>query len=108
MKKKMMLFTVIALLVGGVGCEKEICNNDCYIGEVIQLRGKCNSIIAITSSPEGGLSIGETIAFNPEMVNQDLIIGDIVRFKIIQYEKWNGTATADCIWATFTATIETL
>ncbi|MDD4427167.1 MAG: hypothetical protein PHG64_02085 [Paludibacter sp.] len=108
MKTKTFLFFVIALfLMGmGVGCEKEKNELDCYTGKIIQLKGKCNSIVKITSAPKNGLSIGETVSFNSDLLNQDLKIGSIIEFKIIQYEKWNGPATADCIWPTYIANIE--
>ena len=109
MKTKTTVFTMIVpllLLVGGMGCEKENNNADCYIGKVIQIRGKCNDIIEITSAPKNGLPVGQTITFNPDLFSQELKIGSMIKFKIVKYEKWEGPGTADCIWPAYIGNVE--
>ena len=101
------VFLLFFLIVAG-------CNNDgqypsCYEGKVVSLNhgDGCNNIIEIVKAINNdGLSTGSTITFNPDLYEGTLKVGDVVYFKIIQYEKWVGPGTANCLWPGFIGQIE--
>jgi hypothetical protein len=67
----------------------------------------CQNIIEITEPAENGnLVKNTTISFNPDLYEGTLKVGDVVFFKILEYEQWIGPATADCLWPQFAASIE--
>lgn len=109
MKTTLLKISFIFLLLSlmGAGCEKE--EELVYKGKVVSLNNGngCNNIIEVVSSVNNGsLTIGATLTFDPESYKGKLNEGDVVRFKIIQYEEWSGHATANCLWPQFTAQIE--
>lgn len=110
MKTKTILFavTILALLIIGAGCDEKDKNIDYYSGEIISLNkgDGCFDIINIKQAPNDGLPIGTYIAFSTNMLEKDLKIGDIVQFRINNYEEWAGPATAACTWPTYSASIE--
>ncbi|HHT23121.1 MAG TPA: hypothetical protein GXZ87_07405 [Bacteroidales bacterium] len=109
MRKGTILFTVIALflLIGGVGCEKDI-QNDCYSGIIVSLneRNACNDIVKIDKSIDNGLSVGTNLAFYSGLFDRKLEIGETIYFKVLSYEKWVGPANASCLWPHYVAQIE--
>ena len=96
---------IVALLLG-VGCEKEKDNINWYEGTVLQLKGRCMAIVKITSAPKNGLTVGHTITFNPDFFDGELKIGSSFEFKVIEYEKWEGPAIAECLWPFYVGYIE--
>jgi len=100
------LFLLVILPV--TGCKKET-NPDCYKGKVVSLNNGdgCNNILEIIECPDGAeLSIGSTTTFDPTLAISKINKGDLISFKIIQYNKWTGPANAACLWPEFTAQIE--
>lgn len=90
MKAKFTLFTIIALLLMMcvMGCEQD---STCYQGKIISLNnGACYNIIKIEKSISQGLPVNSTISFDPNLYDGQLEVGDIVYFKIIEYEEWTG------------------
>ncbi|MGQ7868299.1 hypothetical protein [Sunxiuqinia sp. sy24] len=104
--------TIILLLFSlmGAGCEEDDERDPlCYQGKIVSLNqgDGCQNIIEIVKTiKDGELEAGNTMTFNPELYEATLKVGDVVYFKIIQHEDWAGPATADCLWAQFTAQIE--
>ena len=110
MKKKMILFTVITLLIMivGMGCEIET-PKDCYSGTIVSLnesRNGCNNIVRIDKALENGIPTGTTLAFNASVFDKKLKLGETIYFKVINYERWVGPATADCLWPYYMARID--
>jgi hypothetical protein len=101
------LFLLVFVL--GAGCNKDERDPKYYKGKVVSLNhgnGCSNIIEIIVTINNGGLPIGSTITFDPKLYKENLIEGDIVYFKIIQYEEWVGFGTANCLWPKYTAQIE--
>ncbi len=96
MKTKLILFAVIALLLGGMGCEKKTLT-EYYIGKVITLEindvnlQKQLGIIEIQKSIPNGLPIGSAIVFDELSIEKDLKVGDILNFTIIKATGWLPT-----------------
>ncbi|WP_026475022.1 hypothetical protein [Alkaliflexus imshenetskii] len=112
MKITISKISVFLLLISlmGAGCEKDEKRDSlCFQGEVISLNqgDGCQNIIKITkSTKDSEFEVGNTISFDPDLYGGTLKVGDVVYFKIIQYEDWEGPATAYCLWPKFTARIE--
>lgn len=107
MKKLIMLITVI--IISFLGCEKKSDNIDNYLGEVLTLNNEppcIFDVIVIKQTPLGGLPAGTRITFNSNDLEEDLEIGDIVRFRINYHVEWTGPATAICLWPHYSASIE--
>ncbi|WP_372935987.1 hypothetical protein [Mariniphaga sediminis] len=99
----------LCLLLLGAGCEKDERDSFCYQGKVITLNlgDGCPNIIKITEPVENGnLVKNATISFNPDLYEGTLKVGDVVLFKVLEYEQWVGPATANCLWPEFTGQIE--
>ncbi len=91
------------------GCEDKRHDPYCYTGKVVSLNygNGCNNILEIVEpANKGDLLIGSSMTFNPELSSKILNLGDIIYFKIIQFEEWEGPANAMCLWPQFTAQIE--
>jgi hypothetical protein len=92
------------------GCKDDIRDSQCYEGEVVLLNNGsgCNNIIEIVKTiNDGGLSVGNTISFNPDLNVKILKIGDVVYFKVIEYESFGThTSSQPCSFPQFTASIE--
>ncbi|HRC90219.1 MAG TPA: hypothetical protein PK910_09410 [Bacteroidales bacterium] len=104
-------FFILIILIMGTGCEDDKRDPLCYKGKVISLNygDGCYNIIEITETPtnyDEELSTGTTLTFNPESYRGKINIGDVVYFKIIQYEDWVGPAYANCLWPKYTARLE--
>jgi len=94
----------------GAGCEDEERDPLCYQGKVVNLNkgDGCQNIITITQTAENGeLATNATISFNPDLYQGPLEVGDIVYFKIIEYEEF-GThiSTQPCAFPQFAASVE--
>lgn len=101
------LFVLVFVL--GTGCNKVERDPNYYKGKVVSLNhgdGCYNLIEIIKTINNGGLPIGSTISFGPKSYKGNLIEGDIVYFKIIQYEEWVGFGYANCLWPQYTAQVE--
>lgn len=102
------LLLICAVLLGK-GCKDIEQDLFCYQGKVVTLnQGEgCNNIIEIIEPAKNGeLSAGVTISFDPNLYSLALEVGDVVSFKIVQYEEWVGPATADCLWPQYIAQID--
>jgi hypothetical protein len=112
MKTIILKFNTFLLVVSlmGVGCEKDEKRDPlCFQGEVVSLNqgDGCQNIIRITKNTKDSVpEVGNTTSFDPDLYGGTLKVGDVVYFKIIQYEDWEGPATAYCLWPKFTARIE--
>ncbi len=114
--KKIKLFTIFLLLLPlcvamlGTGCEKNERDLLCYQGKVVSLNkgNGCQNIIKITETvKDGGLAAGTTISFNPDLYGGTLKVGDIVYFKVIEYEEFgNIFMYANCSSPQYAALIE--
>lgn len=110
--KKVILKTGIIFLImllAGAGCDNDKQYIHCYEGEVVSVNqgNGCDYIIKILKTPNNHeLPIGTTLAFDPELYKEELNMGDIVYFNIIQYEDWVGPATANCLWPKYAAQIK--
>lgn len=98
------------MILLGTGCEDEEQDPLCYQGRVISLNkgDGCQNIITITQTAENGeLATNATISFNPDFYEGTLKVGDIVYFKIIEYEEF-GTciSTQPCTFPQFAASVE--
>ncbi len=101
------IFLFLSLM--GAGCDDDERDSLCYQGKVVSLNkgNGCNNIIEIVKTINNGeLPVGTTITFDPELYGEKLNEGDVVYFKIIQYEEWVGPSNALCLWPQFTARIE--
>jgi hypothetical protein len=101
-------FVILFLFVMGAGCEDEQ-DPLCFKGRVISLNNGdgCNNIIEIIETPYiGELAVGTTLTFDLESYGGKIHKGDVVYFKVIQYETWIGPAYANCIWPKYTASLE--
>jgi hypothetical protein len=99
----------LCVVLLGTGCEKDKRDSFCYQGKVVTLNqgDGCQNIIEITKSAENGsLAKDATLSFNPDLYEGTLKVGDIVLFKVFEYEQWVGPATANCLWPEFTGQIE--
>lgn len=99
----LMLFALM-----GAGCEKEE-DLRCYKGKVVSInqQNSCHNIIEIIEIAKGSeLMAGNTISFETASYKGALKIGNIVFFKIIEYEDWVGPATANCLWPQYVGQIE--
>jgi len=114
--KKLKLLTTFLLLLPlcmillGTGCEDEEQDPLCYQERVVSLNkgDGCQNIITITQTAENGeLATNATISFNPDFYEGTLKVGDIVYFKIIEYEEF-GTriSTQPCTFPQFAASVE--
>jgi hypothetical protein len=98
------LFFLFSLLQG---CEDK--RHDCYTGKVVSLNmgAGCQNILKIVEpANKSDLPKGSTLTFDPKLSSKILNLGDIVYFKIIQFEEWEGFINAMCLWPQFTAQIE--
>jgi hypothetical protein len=100
-----LLFTLM-----GAGCEKDERDPLCYQGKVVSLNqgSGCQNIIEIVETiKDGELEAGNTISFNPELYGTTLKVGDIVYFKVIEYEEFGShLSTQPCAFPKFAASIE--
>ena len=101
MKTKLILFMVIALLLGGVGCEREKINENCYEGKILYLSEECFNIIEITVAPKDGVPVGHTISFNPDLFNKKLKEGAIVHIEITNFREWDYPIASPCVYPTY-------
>lgn len=112
MKTILKISSVFLLLIAmGAGCEKENERDPlCYQGKVVALNqadGCQNIIIIIKKAKNGRLEDGNTISFNPNLCGDTLKIGDVVYFKVIEYEEFdNSISTQPCVFPQFAASIE--
>ncbi|GAB1450666.1 hypothetical protein MASR2M47_07220 [Draconibacterium sp.] len=115
--RKLNLVTLFQLLfpfcvvILGAGCEKEEDRDPlCYQGMVVSLNqgDGCSNIIRIIKSTKGGaLEAGNTISFNPDLYGVTLKDGDVVYFKVIEYEEFGDIiSTQPCAFPQFAALIE--
>lgn len=110
MKTKTILLTVTSLflLVVMAGCDGGNRNIDYYSGEIITLNNGdgCYDILKVKQSPENGFPAGTTISFYVGAENGKFKIGETIWFKVKYYEKWTGSASAMCLWPSYSASIE--
>lgn len=112
MKSALLKISIILLFLGfmGAGCEKDERNPLCYQGKVVSLNqgSGCQNIIEIVETIKNGeLEAGTTISFNPDLYEGTLKIGDVVFFKVIEYEEFgNPISTQPCTFPQFAALIE--
>ncbi|HRC89909.1 MAG TPA: hypothetical protein PK910_07825 [Bacteroidales bacterium] len=84
-------FFILIILIMGAGCEDDKRDSSCYEGKVISLNQQtgCQNIIEISKTPfDGELSVGTTISFNPVLYGNKLTVGDLVSFKVLEYEEF--------------------
>jgi hypothetical protein len=101
------LFVLLLFMMGG-GCDGDL-DPLCFKGRVISLNNGdgCNNIIEIIETPyDGELSVGITLTFDLESYGGKIYNGDVVYFKVIQYDTWIGPAYANCIWPKYNALLE--
>ncbi|MDP3916076.1 MAG: hypothetical protein Q8R96_20290 [Bacteroidota bacterium] len=100
-----LLFTLM-----GAGCEKDERDPLCYQGKVVSLNqgSGCQNIIEIVETiKDGELEVGNTISFNPDLYVGTLKVGDVVYFKVIEYEEFgNPISTQPCTFPQFASSIE--
>lgn len=110
MKTNKLLLTILFLfiLMGMGGCDNKDYPTDYYKGKIITLNkgDGCFDLIEIQQSVENGLNVGVRITFNRESHDKDFKEGDIVYFKIIDYQEWDGFAFAYCLWPAYVTIIE--
>ena len=108
MKAKIILVaTIILILFGGsMGCEEV--PSDYYKGKIIVLNNHVayTDIIEIQQSVDNGLAIGQTISVGVLLTDKGYKLNDVVYFKIVHYQKWEGPDTTDHLWPGYTGTIE--
>ncbi len=100
---------VLLLAFPGAGCENNERDIDCFKGEVVQLNkgdGCMNMIHIIETNLNSSLETGVSISYNPNGFDKELMMGEIVYFKIKSYEKYTGYVTANCRCPEYTAIIE--
>ena len=99
-----LLLLFLAIVVEG--CENDKKNPQCYQGKVVSLNNShgCNNIIEILQTNDNDdsmLTVGARITFNPDLYGDKIELGEIVYFKILEYEEWEGFATTECLWPNF-------
>lgn len=94
--------------MGMGGCDNKDYPTDYYKGKIITLNkgDGCFDLIEIQQSVENGLNVGVRITFNRELHDKDFKVDDVVYFKIIDYQKWEGFVNGLCIGPTYGAIIE--
>lgn len=95
--KAVLFFTItLFLLMGNIGCEQD--SNVYYQGKVISLNNGsgCYNLILITKSIPHGLSVNSTIAFDTQLYNGQIKVGDVVFFKFKNFVEWTGDLTMVC------------
>lgn len=107
MKTKTFLFTLITmfLLIGGMGCEKDV---SYYSGTIVTLDSNngCFDIIRIDEAPQDGLGIKTTISFNANSLSTNLKLNDVMKFEIISYQKLIDTQSTLCPHPDYNAIIK--
>ncbi len=96
----------ISLIAIGTGCKDDV---QYYEGKVTSLNANgngCYNIIQITRSISHGLPVNATINFGLNTFNRNLKIGETVHFDLINYSKWEGPATAQCLWPEYTGELK--
>lgn len=112
MKITILKISVFVLLFSlmGAGCDDNEPDPQCYQGKVVSLNqgSGCQNIIEIVKTiKDGELAVGTTISFNPELYGATLKVGDIVYFKVLEYEEFgNPISTQPCTFPQFAALIE--
>ncbi|HQP56903.1 MAG TPA: hypothetical protein PLN83_12395 [Syntrophorhabdus sp.] len=98
------------ILLAVMACEKNKQDSLCYKGKVVSLNNNGNAnfnVVEIVKVPDAAeLTVGVTIIFNPELYGGELNIGDMVSFKLLYYEKWEGPHYAHCTWPNYVAMID--
>lgn len=86
---KLSLFCLVFALIGA-SCHDDDYDPLCYKGEVIQYgRSSCYDMIEIMQPVNNDdLVEGVTISFNRFLIGKDLEEGDIVYFKVLDYNKY--------------------
>jgi hypothetical protein len=94
--------------ISGGGCDKNKQNSQCFQGKVVSINkgDGCNYIIEIQKTDKNNsmLIVGSRITFDPKLLGNIVELGDIIYFRVIEYEIWEGPATTDCIWPNFIGT----
>jgi len=112
LRTNFLLLLPLCMVLLVAGCNDEEQNSQCYQGEVVSLNDGdgCNNIIEILKTiDDSELIVGSTITFNPELYGDTIKTGDIVYFKVLQYEKNNYShfSTQPCtVYPQFGASIE--
>lgn len=112
MKTALLKISFILLLLSfiGAGCEKDERDPICYQGKVVSLNqgSECQNIIEIIELIEDGkLEAGNTLSLNSDLYEGTLKVGDVVYFKVIEYEEFgNPISTQPCTFPQFAALIE--
>jgi len=108
MKTQRFVFAISILLfiVAGTGCKEP--PSDYYKGKIIVLNNHVayTDIIEIQQSVDNGLAIGQTISVGVLLTDKGYKLNDVVYFKIVHYQKWEGPDTTDHLWPGYTGTIE--
>jgi hypothetical protein len=114
--KKLKIFSLalfllpLCFLLLGAGCEKDKRDSFCYQGKVVTLNqgDGCQDIIKITEpAKNGNLVKNATLSFNPDLYEGTLKVGDIISFKVLEYEEFgNHISTQPCTFPQFAASIE--
>ena len=107
--KKFIPIILFSLLCIGA-CKNDNYDLQYYKGEIIQLNRDCggNNIIKIVKpSTNGELKEGNTISFSSDLVDENMERGNVVYFKILEYQKNESqTACQPCLFSQFSAKIE--
>lgn len=103
-------FVFLFLSLMGAGCEKDERDPLCYKGKVVSLNqgSECQNIIEIVETIKNvELEAGNTISFNSDLYGGTLKVGDVVYFKVIEYEEFgNPLSTQPCTFPQFASSIE--
>lgn len=111
MKPTIIKISVLFLLLNFMwaGCEKDE-RDPCYQGKVVSLNqgSGCQNIIEIIEPiKDGELEAGNTMSFNSDLYEGTLKVGDVVYFKVIEYEEFgNPISTQPCTFPQFAALVE--
>jgi hypothetical protein len=107
--KKILHLILLCLLCGFCldGCKDEEDPEGYYKGKIISLNNNsgCPNMMEIVQAVENGLVVGTSIGFDSELYDGKLEYGQVVLFKIINYQEYMEILPAICISPQYNATI---
>ncbi len=105
----LLLLLPLCVVLLGTGCDDKEQDPLCFQGKVVNLNhgDGCQNIIEISEPPENSeLPVGATIAFNSDLYDGILNEGDVVYFKVLQYEEFGNHFSTCMLFPEFAASIE--